>query len=385
MSRTSNGLQRFALRVPDTQALFGMGVGPGPILLYGLLQTHVGRNDHCWPSQAKLAEELNVDERRIRRWLSQLQKAGVLTVVHTGRRNHYYPHAPAQTGEDRPPTPDTSRHPHMNECKEESRRSKVVVEAGPEPANTTTSISVEPTPLPSDNTLRYQRTAAQITLAQWSAHDASAPEVRLARDRLAWLEHELAMLADTRWAWDLIQRIPGWGTPERGYGGIASLEHLWTIRSQHAGMGRGRWRRSVRRWCEWHSSQARHEEIGSFAGWIAKDDVETVSRSECPAAVDAPTAKVSDRDDVVERGDARSADTPWQCVLQRLADEPGWQMLTEHLWESEPRRESGRLVLLGVSSFVAVQLGEALARCSTAVNRAIREVYGMSLDVAASG
>ncbi|MBD3176341.1 MAG: hypothetical protein GF320_14270 [Armatimonadia bacterium] len=388
MSRTSEGLRRFGLRVPDTQALFGMGIGPGPILLYGLLQTHVGRNDHCWPSQAKLAEELNVDERRIRRWLSQLQKAGVLTVVHTGRRNHYYVHSPTQDGENRRPTPDNPRRSHRKSTNVEPRMSKVVVEErkcpptpNPKP-RTTTTIPLDPTPLPNDSALRYERTVAQITAAQWGAHDPSATDTRRARDRLEWLQRELSMVADTRWAWDLIQRVPGRGTPERGDGGIPSVEHLWAVRRQHAAMGRDRWRRSVRRWCKWHASPARYEELGSFSGWIANDDPEAVVRTECPATVEPPM--VTEAPPNQEQEEHRTPETPWQRVLHQLGDEPGWQMLSEKLWQHEPHRDATKLVLANLPAFIAVELERAIARGSEVVRAAVRDAYGVSLRLTAS-
>lgn len=60
------------------------GLSPGAKLLYALLLSYAWQTDHCWPGQAQLAEDLEVTDRTVRTWLTELQAHDLLTVERRG-------------------------------------------------------------------------------------------------------------------------------------------------------------------------------------------------------------------------------------------------------------------------------------------------------------
>jgi len=60
------------------------GLIPGAKVLYALLLSYAWQSDHCWPGQAQLAEDLEVTDRTIRTWLTELQAHDLLTVEQRG-------------------------------------------------------------------------------------------------------------------------------------------------------------------------------------------------------------------------------------------------------------------------------------------------------------
>jgi len=60
------------------------GLSPGAKLLYALLLSYAWQSDHCWPGQAQLAADLEVTDRTVRTWLTELQAHDLLTVERRG-------------------------------------------------------------------------------------------------------------------------------------------------------------------------------------------------------------------------------------------------------------------------------------------------------------
>ena len=76
------------------------GLIPGAKVLYALLLSYAWQSDHCWPGQAQLAEDLEVTDRTVRTWLTELQAHDLLTIEQRGltQTNVYWIepwHAPA--------------------------------------------------------------------------------------------------------------------------------------------------------------------------------------------------------------------------------------------------------------------------------------------------
>lgn len=78
-------------RFKDTRG--GYGVVNKPVMirkdisaqakgLYALLCTYAGGQSVAWPGQTRLAEEMATSDRTVRRWVEELQSAGVLYVRH---------------------------------------------------------------------------------------------------------------------------------------------------------------------------------------------------------------------------------------------------------------------------------------------------------------
>lgn len=60
------------------------GLIPGAKVLYALLLSYAWQSDHCWPGQTQLAEDLEVTDRTVRTWLTELQAHDLLTIEQRG-------------------------------------------------------------------------------------------------------------------------------------------------------------------------------------------------------------------------------------------------------------------------------------------------------------
>ena len=60
------------------------GISPAAKLLYGLLLSYAWQDDHCWPGQKRLAGDLDVTDRTIRTWLTELVSARLVTIERRG-------------------------------------------------------------------------------------------------------------------------------------------------------------------------------------------------------------------------------------------------------------------------------------------------------------
>ncbi|NWJ53230.1 MAG: helix-turn-helix domain-containing protein, partial [Bacteroidetes bacterium] len=66
-------------------------ITPAALKLYLVLMAYCGAKSCAWPSQARLAEEMHITERRVRDLLKELTDEGLITVAHhTGATNTYY-------------------------------------------------------------------------------------------------------------------------------------------------------------------------------------------------------------------------------------------------------------------------------------------------------
>jgi DNA-binding Lrp family transcriptional regulator len=66
-------------------------ITPAALKLYLVLMAYCGPKSCAWPSQARLAEEMHITERRVRDLLKELTDEGIITVAHhTGATNTYY-------------------------------------------------------------------------------------------------------------------------------------------------------------------------------------------------------------------------------------------------------------------------------------------------------
>jgi hypothetical protein len=56
----------------------------GDKLAMAMILSYMWHNDSCFPGQARLADDMGVDERSVRRHVKALQTAGLLTIVRRG-------------------------------------------------------------------------------------------------------------------------------------------------------------------------------------------------------------------------------------------------------------------------------------------------------------
>ena len=56
----------------------------GDKLTMAMILSYAWHNDRCFPGQAKLAEDLGIDERSVRRHIKALQSEGLLSIVRRG-------------------------------------------------------------------------------------------------------------------------------------------------------------------------------------------------------------------------------------------------------------------------------------------------------------
>jgi hypothetical protein len=57
----------------------------GDKLALALILSYMWHNDYCFPGQAKLAEDMDADERTVRRHLKALQQVGLLKIIRRGQ------------------------------------------------------------------------------------------------------------------------------------------------------------------------------------------------------------------------------------------------------------------------------------------------------------
>ena len=87
----------------------------GALHLLRILKDYARGKNYCWPGQTRLAQMLGRSERMIRRYIRELESAGVISVLQTGcnRTNRYIPdhqRAPI-SGPDRTPMSGPDRTP----------------------------------------------------------------------------------------------------------------------------------------------------------------------------------------------------------------------------------------------------------------------------------
>ena len=54
-------------------------------MTFAMILSYAWQNDFCFPGQAKLAEDMGVDERTVRRHIQALQAAGLLVIQQRGQ------------------------------------------------------------------------------------------------------------------------------------------------------------------------------------------------------------------------------------------------------------------------------------------------------------
>lgn len=57
----------------------------GDKMTFAMILSYKWQNDSCFPGQAKLAEDMGVDERTVRRHIQSLQAAGLLVIQQRGQ------------------------------------------------------------------------------------------------------------------------------------------------------------------------------------------------------------------------------------------------------------------------------------------------------------
>ena len=57
----------------------------GDKMTFAMILSYAWQNDSCFPGQAKLAEDMGVDERTVRRHIQALQSAGLLVIQQRGQ------------------------------------------------------------------------------------------------------------------------------------------------------------------------------------------------------------------------------------------------------------------------------------------------------------
>lgn len=73
------------------------GMSPGAKLTYAMLLKYARELDECFPGQDRLARDMGNGERSVRRWLKELERAGLVTIHRRGqgRPNLYTVHLKA--------------------------------------------------------------------------------------------------------------------------------------------------------------------------------------------------------------------------------------------------------------------------------------------------
>jgi len=59
-------------------------LSPGAKVVYALLLSYAWQEDHCWPGQARLADEAGASPRSVRTWLQELRERGLVTIERRG-------------------------------------------------------------------------------------------------------------------------------------------------------------------------------------------------------------------------------------------------------------------------------------------------------------
>src|SRR5713226_607960 len=60
-------------------------LAPGDKMTFAMLLSYAWQNDYCYPGQRKLAEDLGLEERSVRRHLKSLEKHGLLAIQRRGQ------------------------------------------------------------------------------------------------------------------------------------------------------------------------------------------------------------------------------------------------------------------------------------------------------------
>lgn len=59
-------------------------LSPGAKVVYALLLSYAWQEDHCWPGQARLADEAGASPRSVRTWLQELRERALVTIERRG-------------------------------------------------------------------------------------------------------------------------------------------------------------------------------------------------------------------------------------------------------------------------------------------------------------
>lgn len=65
-------------------------ISPTAKTVYGVLMSYANQSEECWPSQALIAAAVGLTERRVRPYISELERAGWLTVKRRARQSAVY-------------------------------------------------------------------------------------------------------------------------------------------------------------------------------------------------------------------------------------------------------------------------------------------------------
>jgi len=60
-------------------------LSPGDKMAFAMLLSYAWQNDYCFPGQARLALDLGIDERNVRRHLKSLEAHGLLAIQRRGQ------------------------------------------------------------------------------------------------------------------------------------------------------------------------------------------------------------------------------------------------------------------------------------------------------------
>ena len=80
-------------------------------MTFAMILSYKWQNDSCFPGQAKLAEDMGVDERTVRRHIQALQVAGLLVIPTegAGKDQHLRAESVRGEGEGTPGAPSLDR------------------------------------------------------------------------------------------------------------------------------------------------------------------------------------------------------------------------------------------------------------------------------------
>ncbi|NWJ46960.1 MAG: helix-turn-helix domain-containing protein [Chloroflexi bacterium] len=103
---------------------------PAALKLYLVLMAYCGPKPCAWPSQARLAEEMHITERRVRDLLKELTDEGLITVAHhMGATNTYYVDKHRVKKQPVPPLPVAQPEIYFRGEEENSRRDRKYISA----------------------------------------------------------------------------------------------------------------------------------------------------------------------------------------------------------------------------------------------------------------
>lgn len=180
--------RRYPFAQVTTAVLRDPTLEPGPKTLYAVLCTYLYfGHDTAWPSQATLAEQCGVHERTIRKWMTTLKQAGLVTVEQRPGSTPLYRiwlgEAPAPQGQpdadnaaEGGPTGPPPPRPHRATKEEEVR---------PEEEEGTTLVLASPSAPPAQREKKQKKAKTPRPSEDWNALTAELREPRSRRVRAA--------------------------------------------------------------------------------------------------------------------------------------------------------------------------------------------------------